>query len=145
VCRLDAGNRREHAQINVVLLGVIVDLKGASVLLVDDDPDTLELHTIMLTHCGAKVRAEPSARQAVVACDEQTFDVIVSDLSMPHVDGYDFLRALKVRKNSLRVPAIALSGYAHHREQALAAGFDQFLVKPVEPKTLCRSVESLIA
>ena len=122
-----------------------MDLTGVNVLLVDDDPDTLELHAFILTRCGAKVRAEPSARQAVVACDEQSFDVIVSDLAMPGADGYDFLRALKLRKNCLRTPAIALTGYAHHREEALAAGFDLFLVKPVEPKTLCRCVRGLIA
>jgi CheY-like chemotaxis protein len=124
---------------------VTVDLTGIRVLVVDDDADTLELLTVILRSCGATVRAESSARAAVVACDEQSFDVVISDLSMPHADGYSFLRALKMRPGCLRVPTIAVTGFAHHRQRALIEGFDVFLLKPVKPMTLCRCVKQVAA
>jgi CheY-like chemotaxis protein len=121
------------------------DLAGVGVLLVDDDPDTRELLAIMLGTCGATVRAVGSARGAVIACDELVPDVIVSDLGMADSDGYDLLRAVRTRSQCARVPIIAVTGYAGHRDGALAAGFSDFIVKPVEHRLLCRKLAHHVA
>lgn len=120
-------------------------LTGVTVLVVEDDDDTRELLTLILSRCGATVCAAASARDAITACDAEVFDVVVSDLSMPEADGYALLRALKLRRSYIHIPAIAVTGFANHRAQALEAGFDLFLVKPVEPKILCRCVEAVVA
>ena len=120
-----------------------MDLTGVTVLVVEDDDDTRELIAFVLTECGARVRAAASAHDAVMACDDMLFDVIVSDLAMPEADGYALLRALRMRTAYLRVPAIAVTGMPNHRTDALTAGFDLFLVKPVEPKVLCRCVQAV--
>jgi CheY-like chemotaxis protein len=117
-----------------------MNLTGKGVLLVDDDPDTRELMALMLTTCGAAVRTVATARGAVVACDEDTPDVIVSDLSMPDNDGYSLLRAIRTRPACAGVPVIAVTGHGDHRHLALAAGFSDLLVKPVAREELCDSV-----
>ena len=122
-----------------------MDLKGISILVIDDDPDSRDLLGLMLEACGAIVRVVSSARGGVVACDEARPDVIVSDLAMPGNDGYSFLRALRTRSACSGVPAIAVTGYAHHRERALAEGFDDVLVKPVEREVLCDLVGQHVA
>ena len=111
--------------------------------MVDDDPHTFDRLGFMLTKFGASVRVESSARAAVLACEEHAFDVVISDLSMPHADGYAFLRALRLRPRYLRIPAIAMTRLASQRERALMEGFDLFLVKPVEPAVLCRCVKAV--
>ena len=117
-----------------------MDLTGILVLLVDDHAETRQLLTVVLERCGATVRAVASARGGVMACDEAVPDVVVSDLAMPDHDGYTFLRALRLRSACARVRAIAVTGHAHHRARAIAAGFDDFLVKPVPPSVLCERV-----
>ena len=126
-------------------LGVVVDLAGVAVLLVDDDRDTRELLAMMLSMCGAAVRAVASSRGAVVACDEAVPDVIVSDLGMADNDGYVLLRAVRTRLDCARVPVIAVTGYAEHHEFALAAGFSDFIVKPVARDLLCGRVAHHVA
>jgi CheY-like chemotaxis protein len=117
-----------------------VDLKGISILVIDDDADSRDLLDVMLRACGATVRVVASARDGVVACDQAKPDIIVSDIAMPGHDGYTFLRALRTRSACASVPAIAVTGYAHHRERALAAGFDDVMIKPVDHEALCELV-----
>ena len=117
-----------------------MDLRGVSILLVEDDPDSRDLFEAILTRCGARVRVVASARGAIVACDEVTPDILVSDLAMPQHDGFDLLRALQTRRTFQGVPAIAVTGYPDYRERALQAGFTEFLTKPVLPTALCECV-----
>ena len=87
----------------------------------------------------------PSSRRALAALEHGRPHVIVCDLVMPGDDGYAFVRALRTRASVRSVPVIALTayGFAHGAEDALAAGFDAFLKKPVEPWTLCRTIAGL--
>ena len=118
-------------------------LEGVRVLVVDDEPDAVELLAIVLEAEGASVRTASSARAALDRIAEEAPDVFVTDIGMPEEDGFGFLRKLRDRGGPLRtVPAIALTAYARREdvEAARAAGFGWHVATPVEPKTSVRVV-----
>jgi PAS domain S-box-containing protein len=117
------------------------------VLAVDDDPDALSLVEEILGATGARVIAVRSAQAALDALEHQIPDVLVADLGMPGMTGFDLIE--KVRKSDRRqlrdLPAVALTAYARSedRAKALLAGFHAHLPKPVDPETLMATVASL--
>ncbi len=117
------------------------------VLVVDDSPETLELMQTLFSRKGYAVMTAESAAEALRLAGERTPGVIISDISMPERDGYTLLAELRQLPGCERVPAIALSGYAmeEDRDQALAAGFDVHLAKPVDPDKLFATIQSLTA
>ncbi|HEV2761442.1 MAG TPA: PAS domain S-box protein [Pyrinomonadaceae bacterium] len=124
-------------------------LLGVRVLLVEDDPDTLELTKVFLRRHGAEVTAVASAEDALSALADDRPDVIVSDIGMPGMDGYELLRrvrALSPDEGGL-TPALALTAYAGDadRVHALRAGFQSHVSKPVNPPALLEAVAALAA
>jgi PAS domain S-box-containing protein len=124
------------------------DLTGASVLVVDDDRDARELIARILTDCHAKVRIAASAREAFAALQSELPDLLISDLGMPEVDGFELLswvRALPRDRGGL-LPAVALTAFARSEDRlrALEAGFSSHISKPVEPSELIEVVGSLV-
>ena len=87
-----------------------------------------------------------SAREALGLVDTVPFDVVLSDLGMPDIDGYDFVRELRARQRGARVPAIALTAYAgvDDARRSLAAGFQRHVAKPIDPADLVSIVRSVI-
>jgi PAS domain S-box-containing protein len=115
-------------------------LEGLRVLVVDDQPDIVELIHDMLTSCGAVVRTSTAARDALVTLRDWQPDVLVSDIAMPGEDGYwliDNVRALAPEAGGA-IPAVALTAYvrADDRLRVLAAGFQRYVPKPVEAAEL---------
>jgi CheY-like chemotaxis protein len=111
-------------------------LDGLRVLVVDDDPDTRMLFTFVLMAKGAAVDAVGSAQAALAAMQDTPFDLLISDIGLPDIDGFKLLRqvrALPVAANA-QIPAMAITGFAHEemRLQILAAGFQRMLVKPTD-------------
>jgi PAS domain S-box-containing protein len=123
------------------------DLKGITALVVDDDLDSRQLLKRLLEDCGAEVTLSGSVQEALSALDSSRFDVVVSDIGMPHRDGYDFIREMRIRgpDHGGRTPAIALTAFARSedRTKAMLAGFDLHIAKPVEPRELCAAVARL--
>ncbi|WP_229467465.1 ATP-binding protein [Massilia sp. Mn16-1_5] len=124
------------------------DLTGASILVVDDDRDARELILRILTDCHAKVRIAASAREAFAALQAELPDLLISDLGMPEVDGFELLswvRALPRDRGGL-LPAVALTAFARSEDRlrALEAGFSSHISKPVEPSELIDAVGSLV-
>jgi CheY-like chemotaxis protein len=123
-------------------------LQGRSVLVVDNDEGARAIVTTMLEQYGAQVRAAESAAEAMRVLEVLLPDVIVSDISMPVEDGYSFMRRLRTSPDArrARLAAIALTalGRPEDRANALDAGFELHLVKPVDPEDLFRAVASLI-
>ena len=124
------------------------DLRGLRVLVVEDEGDTRDILDVLLRESGADVQAVPDAEAAMQALQSRPPDVLISDIGMPEMDGYDLIR--QVRRLSPdaggRVPAIALTAFAHgsdHRE-ALRAGYDRHLPKPVDAVTLTRTVRDVV-
>jgi CheY-like chemotaxis protein len=120
-------------------------LRGVHVLVVDDDAETRDLLHAVLTYCGAHVSAAESARGALATLNRMRPDVIVCDLVMPGDDGYALVRAVRIRAAVRDVPVVALTayGFAHDAAHVLSAGFDVYLRKPVEPRELCRTIDTL--
>ena len=118
-------------------------LRGVRILVVDDEGDSLDLLRVVLEEAGATFFGASSAHDALAAAGQERFDVVISDIGMPEMDGYALIRSL--RSQSVDVLAIALTAYARQEdeERALAAGFRQHLVKPVDAQALVRSIERL--
>ncbi|HZG39184.1 MAG TPA: ATP-binding protein [Nodosilinea sp.] len=124
-----------------------LDLTGVRVLTVDDDPDARELLAVMLTQYGAAVTAAASVAEALAVLETYRPDVLISDIGMPDMDGYTFIkqvRALPAEQGG-RVPAIALTAYTRKadQQQALASGFQRHLSKPLEVEPLVKAVLAL--
>ena len=123
------------------------DLTGVHVLLVEDDDDSRDLLTAILTKCGARVSGASSGPRALALFETDTPDVLVSDIGMPEMDGYTLIRhvrALGVGAGQ-DVPALALTAYARSqdRRRALAEGFQMHLAKPADPSEFAMAVGSL--
>jgi CheY-like chemotaxis protein len=116
-------------------------------LLVEDAEDTLELLRRVFERRGYHVTACASAQAALSIAESERFDIIVSDIGLPHIDGYELLARLRRTHKGLRtVPAVALTGYAAAGDvsRAREAGYAAHVAKPVDPATLARVVEELL-
>jgi len=122
-------------------------LDGLRVLVVDDEPDTREMLKAGLGQCGAVVTTAGSAAEAIGEIQGAPPDVLVSDIGMPEEDGYDLIRKVRAlpAEGGGRVPAIALTAYARaeDRLQALRAGYQMHVPKPVELAELAAVVASI--
>ena len=122
-------------------------LEGLRLLVVDDETGSRDLLETLLGHYGAEVRAASCAAQALEEVTRFKPDLLISDIEMPDEDGYSLLRKLRFVEEDLggRIPAVALTAHARteDRMQALAAGFDTHVSKPVEPAELVTVVASL--
>ena len=121
---------------------------GVRILVVDDEADSRDLISTLLTRCGSEVRCSESAAEAIRAFAEWSPDLLLSDIGMPNEDGYSLIKKVrKLRsKRAKQIPAIALTAYAtdEDRSLALAAGFQVHLAKPVEPKSLLTSIAAAL-
>jgi two-component system CheB/CheR fusion protein len=118
-------------------------LTGLRVLLVDDSVEALEAFRTLLEMEGAHVRAEPSAERALVAAMQQEFDVVLSDIGMPTMNGYEMIRQMRSMPRTARIPALALTGFGREQDvtKALDAGFDGHLSKPVSLQALVAAID----
>jgi two-component system CheB/CheR fusion protein len=124
-------------------------LEGLHILSVDDDVDTRELLQFVLKEYGAEVLTVGSAKEAIVALNENLYDVLISDIGMPQEDGYSLIqqvRSLDAQAGG-QIPAIALTAYASdgERQKAIDAGFQKHITKPVKPIQLALIVADLVA
>jgi CheY-like chemotaxis protein len=120
-------------------------LDGVKVLFVDDDPDVLHLVRTLLANARAQVVTATSGAQALALLDAMRPDVIISDISMPGFDGYQFIAA--IRSRAILTPAIALTAQSRPKDhaRALEAGFDRHLCKPMRALTLIAAINELVA
>ncbi|MES2319174.1 MAG: ATP-binding protein [Pseudomonadota bacterium] len=124
------------------------DLSRLRVLVVDDEPDARDLINRILSDCHAVVRTAASAEQALKAIREEMPDVLVSDLGMPDVDGFELLARVRALgpEHGGNIPAVALTAFARSEDRlkALEAGFLAHISKPVEPSELIATVASMV-
>jgi CheY-like chemotaxis protein/anti-sigma regulatory factor (Ser/Thr protein kinase) len=121
-------------------------LDDVKVLLVDDDPDTLQFLSVMLGESKAVVQTAGSVGEALEILEWYRPHVLVSDLAMPNEDGYSLIARIRVlESNGTEIPAVALTSYVRieDRARALAAGFNLFVPKPVQPNELITAIANL--
>ena len=123
------------------------ELRGVTVLVVEDDEDTREVLRVMLEMCGARVICAGSARDGLQTFRREHPQAIVSDIAMPGEDGLGLLRRLRSLPASEGglTPAVALTAHAgtEQRIQTLSAGFQIHVPKPVQPAELVAVVANL--
>ena len=125
-----------------------LDLSDLKILVVDDEVDSREFVTFALEEHRAVVKAVASAGEALEALALEKPDLLLSDIGMPEMDGYTLIRQIRMMspEQGGQIPAIALSAYASNTDskQALAAGFQKHIAKPVEPAQLMAVISTLI-
>ncbi len=114
-------------------------------LVVDDVPDVTDMLSVLLTHAGYEVVTASSAPAAIAATNESQFDVIISDIGMPGMNGYELAQAVRQVPGYEIVPMVAVTGFSKFddRQRSLDAGFNAHLTKPIEPRELLDLIERL--
>jgi signal transduction histidine kinase/ActR/RegA family two-component response regulator len=120
-------------------------LSETSFLIVDDSEDTIAMLTDLLKVSGANVRTATNGADALRIAEDNEFDVILSDISMPEMDGFEFLQRLRQINGREHVPVIAVTGFGRSGdiERARAAGFYSHLTKPLNLQALAEVLKAL--
>jgi two-component system CheB/CheR fusion protein len=121
-------------------------ISGARILVVDDAADVVEVFQVLLELEGARVVTATSAQEGLAALEANQFDVVISDISMPDMNGYAFLEEARRLPQYAHIPAIALSGLAREVDIARAhrAGYASHLTKPISVERLLATVHDLL-
>jgi signal transduction histidine kinase len=124
-------------------------LANIRVLVVDDEADSRDFLAFVLEQAGAEVTAAASASVALQILSQSKPDILLSDIGMPEMDGYMFMRQVRslASEQENNIPAIALTAYAGemNQQQALAAGFQRHITKPVAPETLVQEIQNMVS
>jgi PAS domain S-box-containing protein len=123
------------------------DLSGYKVLVVDDLDDSRELLVRLLHQWGARVMQCPSAHTALATLASTKFDLLVADIAMPDLDGYDLIeRVRQLGNTAAQIPAVAVTAYARRedRDRALLAGYDGHCPKPLDTAEFARVIGNLL-
>lgn len=114
-------------------------------LVVDDVADVTEMLAVVLTHAGYSVVTAASAPAALKAARERQFDVIISDIGMPEMNGYQLAREMRQMPGYETVPMVAVTGYSmfDDKERSTKAGFNAHMTKPIDPRALLELIEQL--
>jgi len=115
------------------------------VLVVDDVSDVTEMLSVLLTHAGYEVTTASSAPQAIELARKTQFEMIVSDIGMPEMNGYELAQVLRTEPGYESVPMVAVTGYSmfDDRNRSLTAGFDAHVTKPIDPRAFLSLIEQL--
>ena len=124
-----------------------ISARRGTVLVVDDVPDVTEMIELLLKHAGYDVATAGSAKAALQMARKQHFDLVISDIGMPEMNGYELATALRDLAAYNSTPLIAVTGYSEYddRGRAVRAGFNVHLAKPIEPTQLLSLMNELLA
>jgi CheY-like chemotaxis protein len=114
-------------------------------LVVDDVDDVTEMLSVLMTHAGYEVSTASRAREAIALAREHHFDLVISDIGMPEMNGYELAQALRSLPGYETVPMVAVTGYSmfDDRSRSLTAGFDEHVTKPIDPRAFLELIEQL--
>jgi len=116
------------------------------VLVVDDVNDVTEMIGLFLKHAGYEVSTADSAPAALRLAGERAFDLIISDIGMPAMNGYELAESLRSLPDYREIPLIAVTGYTEYddRGRSLRAGFNAHMTKPIDPSQLLNLMNELL-
>ena len=120
--------------------------RGATVLVVEDNPDATTIYSMVLVHSGFRVLVAADGVAGLALAREALPDVILMDIAMPELDGLSVTRALKADAATAGIPIVVLTAHAlpGDRERALAAGADGYHTKPIEPRVVCEVIDDCL-
>lgn len=120
--------------------------KQITVLLVEDNEDNLAVYRTILDHVGYAVVEARDGEEGLARATGEKPDVILMDISIPKIDGWEVTRRLKAEEETKDIPIIALTAHAldEDREKAFNVGCDGYLAKPIEPRRVVEEVERLV-
>ena len=121
-------------------------IHGRHILIVDDYPDALDIWSLYLRSLGYEVSTAADGVSAIAQAVQLLPDLIVLDLELPGISGFEAARRLRENSATHDIPLIAATGYSHQRQLSMAreAGFDRVVVKPVDPDRLVNEIEQLL-
>ena len=124
----------------------MTDAAKTLVLVVDDFADNREMYSEYLTFCGYDVVEAKNGKEAIEAAQARNPDIIIMDLSLPVMDGWEATRRLKADERTRKIPVVALTGHAlaGHSQGAKEAGCDSFLAKPCLPDQLVAEIKRML-
>jgi CheY-like chemotaxis protein len=119
--------------------------RSRSALVVDDVSDVTDMLSVLLTHAGYDVTCASTASEALRLARDQRFDVVISDIGMPEMNGYELAEALRSLPGYDSVPLVAVTGYSmfDDRTRSLTAGFNEHVTKPIDPRAFLDLIEQL--
>ena len=119
----------------------------ARVLVVEDQAENLELMVYLLQAFGHQTLTAGNGAEGVAAVSRDHPDLVIMDLQMPVMDGYEAARLLKADPAVAAIPLVAVTAYAMvgDRERIMACGFDGYMTKPIDPQTFVRELERYLA
>ena len=114
-------------------------------LVVDDVADVTEMLSVLMTHAGYEVSTASSAPEAIALAREHQFDVVISDIGMPEMNGYELAKAIRLLPGYETVPLVAVTGYSmfDDRNRSLTSGFTEHVTKPIDPRAFLELIEQL--
>lgn len=118
----------------------------ACVLIIEDNPDNLELMSYLLEHFGHSTVSAPNAARGIAAAIRERPDLIICDIHLPDADGYSVARALKSDPSVAQIPLVAVTALAMvgDRDRVMSGGFDSYISKPIDPQRFVADLESLL-
>lgn len=119
---------------------------GKHILIVDDYPDALDIWTIYLRSMGYRVSTAGDGAEAIAEAQRLRPDLVVLDLELPRVSGFEAAAHLRSNPETRHIPLIAATGFSHDRQldRARRSGFDEIVVKPCDPDALVEVIERLL-
>lgn len=114
-------------------------------LVVDDVSDVTEMLSVLMTHAGYEVATASSAQDAIALARENKFDMVISDIGMPEMNGYELAEVLRSLPEYETVPMVAVTGYSmfDDRNRSMSAGFNEHITKPIDPRAFLALIEEL--
>ena len=118
-----------------------------TVLIVDDEEHTRTINGAILRHSGYAVLEAATAEEGIQLAHEHLPDLILMDISLPGITGWEATRRLKAEPATEVIPVVALTGFVLpvHRERSEAAGCESYLAKPIDPKDVAAEVDRVLA
>ena len=120
-------------------------LVGIHTLIVDDNADACDFLSFLLKANGASVTVAATATEALQALERSVPNVLLSDIGMPDIDGYDLIRTIRASDRGQNLPAIAITAYAGelNQQSAIAAGFQRHISKPIDSDQIIKTIREL--
>jgi len=121
-------------------------LNGWDIVVVDDEEDSLMVAEIILSEYGANMHTATNGQEGIDLVRQIRPKLVISDLSMPVMDGWGLIHIMKNDRTLMEIPAIALTAHAMigDRERAVAAGFHNYLTKPLTVETFMQDLVTLL-